>query len=412
MLSWRTARNRSERSGAPDIFWASFCGFGMKCRSTEHSKKDCKNNNLRQFVEIVILYEFLPECVILFRWGFGIAFYGRIEDNVSMLRLFKRQSDQKESCQEPCSSFGRLRQSLKKTRQVLGNKLTALFSRKSILDLAWLNEIEETLIQADVGISAAHVFLDALKKQISLKKIQNSQAAMEFLKQEMVSLLRSVEKPGLFSTGQKPFMILMVGVNGTGKTTTIGKLAKRFQNEGFRVMLAAGDTFRAAAIDQLKIWGARNEVPVVAQQPGADSASVIYDAVISAKAKDYDILMADTAGRLHTQNNLMDELKKVVRVIQKIDNAAPHEIWLVLDACIGQNALVQAQQFHEAVGVTGIVMTKLDGTAKGGIVFSIANQLHLPIRFIGVGEQAEDLQPFHAQEFVDALMEVQGYDSI
>jgi fused signal recognition particle receptor len=243
-----------------------------------------------------------------------------------------------------------------------------------------------------------------LTSRVNRAELANMEALKQALYNKMLGILRTTAQPLEIDTSHKPFVLLMVGINGAGKTTTIGKLAKKFQQDGKSVMLAAGDTFRAAAVEQLTIWGERNNIPVIAQGSGADSASVIFDAVQAAKARKIDVLLADTAGRLHTQTNLMDELKKVKRVIQKLDGSAPHEIMLIVDASIGQNALVQAKQFNEALGLTGITVTKLDGTAKGGILFAIAQQLKIPVRFIGVGESIDDLQEFDAYEFTSALL--------
>ncbi|MBE9561882.1 MAG: signal recognition particle-docking protein FtsY, partial [Proteobacteria bacterium] len=244
-----------------------------------------------------------------------------------------------------------------------------------------------------------------LTEQINRKQVSDSEALLQALQTNMQEILRTVESPLVLPVdNKKPFVILMIGINGAGKTTTIGKLAKRFQAEGRSVMLAAGDTFRAAAVEQLKVWGERNDVPVIAQHDRADSASVIFDALQAATARGIDVLIADTAGRLHTQGNLMEELKKVRRVITKLDMDAPHEVMLVVDAGTGQNALIQAQQFHKSIGITGITVTKLDGTAKGGIVFAIAKQTKLPIRFIGIGEQVDDLRSFEADNFIKAIL--------
>ena len=265
-------------------------------------------------------------------------------------------------------------------------------------------EIETHLLLADVGVEATQAIVADLTQRLARKQLGDADALFSALKENMRILLEPISKPLVVPDSISPFVILMVGVNGVGKTTTIGKLAKRFQMQGHSVMLAAGDTFRAAAVEQLQEWGKRNKIPVIAQQSGADSASVIYDAVQAAKARGNDILIADTAGRLHTQSNLMEELKKVKRVIAKLDDQAPHEVMLVVDAGTGQNALSQAIQFNQAVSVTGITLTKLDGTAKGGIIFAIAKTLGIPIRFIGVGEGIDDLREFHANEFVEALL--------
>jgi len=302
------------------------------------------------------------------------------------------------------SWFSRLKSSLARTRTNFGEGFASLFLGKKEIDAKLLEEIETHLLVADVGVEATQDIIKTLTQGISRKELKDPAAVYAALQSALTQLLMPCEKP-LPELAQRPFVLLMVGVNGAGKTTTIGKLAKKFQQANLSVMLAAGDTFRAAAIEQLQIWGSRNQVPVLAQHLGADSASVIFDAFQSAKARGIDVLIADTAGRLHTRENLMDELKKVKRVLQKLDPDAPHEIMLVLDASTGQNALMQAQKFHEALNVTGITLTKLDGTAKGGIIFAIAKKLQLPIRFIGVGEKVDDLRPFEAQSFVKALFD-------
>jgi fused signal recognition particle receptor len=284
-------------------------------------------------------------------------------------------------------------------------RLISVFTPTKI-DASTLEELHDALLMADVGVETSDFLIERLKQKVNRHTAKEPQQLTTLLAEELKDLLSPAEKPLIIGT-HAPFVILMVGVNGAGKTTSIGKLAKCFQDEGKSVMLAAGDTFRAAAVEQLQTWGERNNVPVVAQVSGSDSAAVIFDAIQSARAKNIDVLIADTAGRLHTQNNLMDELKKIVRVIKKADDTAPHEILLVLDASIGQNALQQAKEFKKAVNVSGLILTKLDGTAKGGVVLSIAKTLELPIRFIGVGEQKEDLQVFDAQEFVDALLGVE-----
>lgn len=299
-----------------------------------------------------------------------------------------------------------LRSRLGKTRQNLTAGLADLLLGKKTIDAELLEEIETRLLSADVGVEATQRIIGDLTKRVSRHELKDADALLEALYADMVNILQPCEKV-LTITPNKPFVLLVVGINGAGKTTTIGKLARRFQDLGHSVMLAAGDTFRAAAVEQLQTWGQRNNVQVIAQGTGADSASVIFDAIESARAKHIDIIIADTAGRLHTQNNLMEELIKIKRVIGKLDASAPHEILLVMDASFGQNGLVQAQQFHQALGVTGITLTKLDGTAKGGMLFAIAEKLRIPIRFIGVGEAMEDLREFHAGEFVDALLDRQ-----
>jgi fused signal recognition particle receptor len=273
------------------------------------------------------------------------------------------------------------------------------------IDDAVLEELETRLISADVGLETTAAILDGLRGQVARRELGDLKALLAALRASMLGILRPVARPLAIEGRARPFVILVVGVNGSGKTTTIGKLARRLLDEGHRVLLAAGDTFRAAAIEQLQVWGDRNGVPVIAQAAGADPAAVIFDAMQAAQARGADVLIADTAGRLHTQSNLMEELRKVRRVLGRLDPAAPHEVLLVLDASQGQNALAQARQFNEALGVTGIAVTKLDGTAKGGIVLAIADRLQIPIRFIGVGETALDFDVFDAASFVDAVLE-------
>ena len=301
--------------------------------------------------------------------------------------------------------FSRIKSGLSRTKANLTEQLGNLFLGAKEIDDDLLEEIETLLLMADVGVEATTDIIQRLTDKVQRKQLGDAQALQAALQQELRDLLQTVEQPLEVKTNEGPYVILMVGVNGVGKTTTIGKLVKRFQDEGKSVMLAAGDTFRAAAVEQLQVWGERNDVPVVAQHTGADSASVIFDAVQSAQAKGIDVLIADTAGRLQNKDNLMQELEKVVRVMQKLAPQAPHEVMLVLDAGTGQNAISQAKHFKEAVGVTGITLTKLDGTAKGGVIFAIAKQFGLPIRFIGVGEKIDDLRPFEADEFVRALFE-------
>ena len=272
------------------------------------------------------------------------------------------------------------------------------------IDESVLEELESLLVMADVGVETTERIISDLQKQLARKELKDIEALQNGLRKALRDILDPVEQPLVIDKLDGPFVILMVGVNGAGKTTTIGKLARRFKDKGLSVMLAAGDTFRAAAVEQLQAWGDRNDVPVIAQQSGADPAAVIFDAMDAAIARDIDVLLADTAGRLQSQTGLMDELAKIRRVIERRDATAPHEIMLVLDASQGQNALVQAEKFHEALGLTGITITKLDGSAKGGILLAIANQLQVPVRFIGIGESAEDMQPFSAEQFVEALL--------
>ena len=312
-----------------------------------------------------------------------------------MFSFFKK--DKSTKVEKPQS----LKERLSKSRKKLGSGLASLLLGKKSINDDLLDELEMLLITADIGINTTDKVLESVRKNASRKILKDSNGIYDFLKSELASLL--VEDSQLNTDLDETFVILVVGVNGAGKTTTIGKLAKRFQDEGKSVMLAAGDTFRAAAVDQLKVWGERNNIPVVAQDTGADSASVIFDAYQSAQAKNIDILIADTAGRLHTQSNLMQELEKIKRVISKQNDLAPHEVMLVIDGGAGQNAINQAKEFNKSVELTGLSITKLDGTAKGGVLFAISDELKLPIRFIGVGEGIDDLKPFKAHEFVDAL---------
>ncbi|EPK7574869.1 signal recognition particle-docking protein FtsY [Klebsiella michiganensis] len=297
--------------------------------------------------------------------------------------------------------FARLKRSLVKTKQNLGSGFISLFRGKKIDDDLF-EELEEQLLIADVGVETTRKIITRLTNDASRKQLRDAEALYGLLKEEMGDILAKVDEP-LNVEGKTPFVILMVGVNGVGKTTTIGKLARQFEQQGKSVMLAAGDTFRAAAVEQLQVWGQRNNIPVIAQHTGADSASVIFDAIQAAKARNIDVLIADTAGRLQNKSHLMEELKKIVRVMKKLDVDAPHEVMLTIDASTGQNAISQAKLFHEAVGLTGITLTKLDGTAKGGVIFSVADQFGIPIRYIGVGERIEDLRPFNAGDFIEAL---------
>ena len=297
--------------------------------------------------------------------------------------------------------FARLKRSLLKTKENLGSGFISLFRGKKIDDDLF-EELEEQLLIADVGVETTRKIIANLTEGANRKQLRDAEALYGLLKDEMGEILAKVDEP-LNIEGKMPFVILMVGVNGVGKTTTIGKLARQFEQQGKSVMLAAGDTFRAAAVEQLQVWGQRNNIPVIAQHTGADSASVIFDAIQAAKSRNVDVLIADTAGRLQNKSHLMEELKKIVRVMKKLDEDAPHEIMLTIDASTGQNAISQAKLFHEAVGLTGITLTKLDGTAKGGVIFSVADQFGIPIRYIGVGERIEDLRPFKADDFIEAL---------
>lgn len=322
------------------------------------------------------------------------------DDEVNMFNFFKKK---KESKEEEKKESPTLSKGLARTRTSLIAGLKSIFSGKAKIDQKILDDIEERLLISDVGVGVTNKIIDELKKILKRGKDVGEELVLETIKSQLVDILKPCDQSLIISDQEKPFVILLVGVNGAGKTTTIGKLANKFQKENFKVTLAAGDTFRAAAIEQLKIWGERNDVDVIAQKSGGDSAAVIYDAFQSAKARNVDVLIADTAGRLHTHQGFMDELKKVKKTIQKIDSKAPHEVLLVLDATIGQNALNQVKEFNEMIGVTGICITKLDGTAKGGAIFAIAQESKIPIRFIGIGEGLDDLRPFDAKKFVDAL---------
>lgn len=300
----------------------------------------------------------------------------------------------------------RFKQGLSRTRSGLTDGFADLILGKKFIDADVLEELETRLLSADVGVDATTVIVRDLTERVARKQLGDVSALLQALENDMAAVLAPCEKPLVIPDRPRPYVMMMVGINGAGKTTTIGKLAKRLQAQGLKVMLAAGDTFRAAAVEQLQVWGERNGVAVIAQQRNADSASVIYDAMEAARARGIDVLIADTAGRLHTQTNLMEELKKIRRVVTKLDATAPHETMLVVDAGMGQNAVLQAKEFHDAVKLTGITLTKLDGTAKGGVVLAIAQKMKLPIRFIGVGEGVDDLREFKAREFVRALLDV------
>ena len=306
---------------------------------------------------------------------------------------------------EPVSFFSKLAKGLSKTRQSFSQGLSQIFLGRKVVDESLIEEIETILLQADVGTQVSERLIAKMTERLSRQELKEPEVLMRNLQEDLLAIARSVEQPLIIPKRESPFVILMIGVNGAGKTTTIGKLAQKLKAEGRSVLLAAGDTFRAAAVEQLTIWGKRNDVPVIAQGTGSDSAAVIFDALNAARARGIEVVIADTAGRLHNKSNLMAELAKVKKVIGKFDPEAPHEVMLVLDAGNGQNALVQVGQFHQTIGVTGIVLTKLDGTAKGGIVFAIAEKFKIPLRFIGIGESAEDLQVFNAEAFVSALFE-------
>jgi fused signal recognition particle receptor len=320
---------------------------------------------------------------------------------------FKKDKSEPETKKAPSERgvFSRLKGVLARTRNSLTEGVASLVLGKKQIDAEVLEELETQLLLADVGADATQTIIKDLTGRVQRKQLADADALFAALREDMTAILAPCAVPLAIDPARAPFVILMVGVNGVGKTTTIGKLARRFQAQGLKVMLAAGDTFRAAAVEQLQEWGRRNEIPVIAQQAGSDSASVIFDAIQSARSRQIDVLIADTAGRLHTQSNLMEELKKVRRVIQKLDPEAPHETLLVVDAGTGQNALRQVKEFNDAVGLSGLVLSKLDGTAKGGVIFAIAKGMRVPIRFIGVGEGIDDLRDFNAREFVDALLD-------
>ncbi len=328
---------------------------------------------------------------------------------------FKKSSKKDNPENTKASLFSRLKQGLSGTRDNINTGLSSLFLSKKQIDDELFEEIETLLITADLGIDATTSIINELTEKTKRKELVDSAALYQALRQQLLDILSPCEQPltqVIETESSTPFVILMTGINGAGKTTSIGKITRHFQQQGKSVMLAAGDTFRAAAVQQLKTWGERHDVTVVSQHDGADSASVIFDALESAKAKNIDILIADTAGRLHTQSNLMEELKKIKRVLSKIDPCAPQEVMLVVDAGTGQNALNQAVEFDKALNLTGITLTKLDGTAKGGVIFAIAHKLKLPIRFIGVGEKAEDLREFNANDFIDALFDTDNNNSV
>lgn len=365
--------------------------FGKKSKSPEDVKEDVKNGDLNEEVS-----------------HDTAASVDSTADVASVDSTASDATDSPKAATKPKSFFGRLKQGLSRTRSNLAEGLSSLVMGRKTIDADLLDDIEMQLLTADVGIEATEQVISSLTAKMKRKQLNDPDALMTQLRGELRSILDPCTAPLEIDSHHKPYVILVVGVNGVGKTTTIGKLAKRYLGENRRVMLAAGDTFRAAAVEQLQVWGERNDVPVVAQATGSDSASVIYDAYQSAKARGMDVLIADTAGRLHNKANLMQELEKIVRVLRKQDDSLPHEVMLVLDATTGQNALSQAKSFNDAVNLSGITLTKLDGTAKGGVVFAIAKAMQLPIRFIGVGEQAEDLRPFDADDFVAALFGTQG----
>ncbi|MBK1632244.1 signal recognition particle-docking protein FtsY [Thiohalocapsa halophila] len=325
-------------------------------------------------------------------------------DSGRLAQAIAERASRQQETESGRSFFRGLRNGLARTREVLNADISELVTGRKEIDEDLLEELEMLLVAADVGVPATTRIIEDLAYRVKLREVSDPQGLLDAVRRQLADILHRADSPVRQPAPGRPQVILMVGVNGVGKTTTIGKLTKQLQAEGNKVMLAAGDTFRAAAVEQLQAWGERNDVPVIAQHAGADPASVVYDALQAATARGFDVLIADTAGRLHTKTNLMEELKKIVRVMQKIDPDAPHEVMLVVDATTGQNALHQAVQFNEAVPITGITLTKLDGTAKGGILFAIAERLQVPFRFVGVGEKIEDLKPFEADMFLDALM--------
>ena len=327
----------------------------------------------------------------------------QITSDAGAAKLDANLSGQDKPQDNKTSWFARLKQGLAKTSSSLGEGMASLFLGKKEIDDDLLDELETRLLTADVGMEATTAIMANLTRRVARKELADSGALYQALQVEMADLLRPIEQPMQITPEKKPYVILVVGVNGAGKTTTIGKLAARLQKDGKKVMLAAGDTFRAAAVEQLQVWGERNNIPVIAQHTGADSASVIFDALQAAQSRGIDVLIADTAGRLHTKDNLMEELRKVGRVMSKLDDSAPHEVLLVLDAGTGQNAINQTRQFNETIPLTGLALTKLDGTAKGGVIFALAKHFNIPVRYIGVGEGIDDLRDFVADDFVKAL---------
>jgi len=325
----------------------------------------------------------------------------RLEQERLTAELAKEESIKAEKPKKE-GFFSRLKKGLLKTRVNIGSGFASIFSGKKIDDELF-EELETQLLTADLGVDTTMKLIDSLTDAADRKQLKDGDALYELMKQEMATMLKTAEQPLEIPADKKPFVILMVGVNGVGKTTTIGKMAKQFQNQGKSVMLAAGDTFRAAAVEQLQVWGERNSIPVIAQHTGADSASVVFDAFQAAKARNVDVLIADTAGRLQNKDNLMQELEKIARVMKKVDPDAPHEVMLTIDAGTGQNAISQVNLFNQCVGLTGITLSKLDGTAKGGVIFAVADKFNIPIRYIGVGESIDDLRTFKSDDFIDAL---------
>ncbi len=369
-----------------------FSGFGKK------ATQEIKANKKASLLEVAIAKKLEAEKLEVER----LAAKKVEAEKLAAEKLAAEKVAVENSKEKKLGFFARFRQRLSKTRLNIGSGLFSLLKGKKIDDDLF-EELEEQLIVADIGVDTTLKIIDNLTKHANRKQLKDAEALYDLLKTDLTDILNKVEEPLVIDKNKSPYVILMVGVNGVGKTTTIGKLAKKYQQQGKSVMLAAGDTFRAAAVEQLQVWGERNNIPVIAQQTGADSASVLFDAMDAAKARGADILIADTAGRLQNKDHLMNELSKVVRIMRKKDASAPHEIMLTIDAGTGQNAISQVQLFDEAVGLTGITLTKLDGTAKGGIIFSVADKFKLPIRYIGTGESIDDLREFNAKEFIDAL---------
>lgn len=394
----------------PKIHTQKAIEAGLIAKEYDHSHTETDSDNVLKKGQERVEPDLRPESTVLLSTESIIENEVLIENtslpNNETIKVLDKSSIKQQDI-ENTGFLGRLKRGLSRTKESIGSGIVSLFRGKTIDDELF-EELETQLLVADVGMDTTVKIIKQLTESSNRKQLKDGDALYQLLKDQMADILRKVESPLSLKTESGPFVILMVGVNGVGKTTTIGKMAKQFQQQGKKVMLAAGDTFRAAAVEQLQVWGERNNIPVVAQQTGSDSASVIFDAFQSAKAKNIDILIADTAGRLQNKEHLMEELKKIVRVIKKIAPEAPHEIMLTLDAGTGQNAVSQTRLFNEAVGLTGISLTKLDGTAKGGVIFAIADQFNIPIRYVGIGEGIDDLRPFNSQDFVNALFSESG----
>ncbi|MFQ3190142.1 MAG: fused signal recognition particle receptor [Paraglaciecola sp.] len=394
----------------PKIHTQKAIKAGLIAKGYDHSHTETDSDNVLKKGQERVEPDLRPETTVLLSTESIIENKALIENtsspNNETIKVLDKSSIEQQDT-ENTGFLGKLKRGLSRTKESIGSGIVSLFRGKAIDDELF-EELETQLLVADVGMDTTVKIIKQLTESSNRKQLKDGDALYQLLKDQMADILRKVESPLSLKTESGPFVILMVGVNGVGKTTTIGKMAKQFQQQGKKIMLAAGDTFRAAAVEQLQVWGERNNIPVVAQQTGSDSASVIFDAFQSAKAKNIDILIADTAGRLQNKEHLMEELKKVVRVIKKIAPEAPHEIMLTLDAGTGQNAVSQTRLFNEAVGLTGISLTKLDGTAKGGVIFAIADQFNIPIRYVGIGEGIDDLRPFSSQDFVNALFSESG----